>query len=201
MCLVYFVGSSLFSAEFGFRTAPLGALLTCRHGIPPKTAKHPKSSENALQIKGISSSTSGTRRGITGEPPSIRRRRGQNAAARIQWQGSAPEAGVVPQGNCMGRALADAAVGGGFWISVADQKRGFEGGLWYQGMSRVCPGCPRTTPREARKARCIRDAYGERRTLNLEPRTSSPELRTSNGRAKPPKATSKPPQSVLVARG
>jgi len=46
------------------------------------------------------------------------------------------------------------------WISVADRKRGFEGGLWCQGMSRVCPGCPRTTPREAREGSCIRKAYG-----------------------------------------
>src|ERR1035441_2435318 len=61
------------------------------------------------------------------------------------------------------------------WISVADQKWGFEGVLWYQDMSRVCPGCPQTTPREAGKGGYIGNAYGEHRTLNLEPRTSNLE--------------------------
>ena len=41
------------------------------------------------------------------------------------------------------------------WISLADQKRGFDGVLWYLGMSRVVPGCPQTTPRAAREASCI----------------------------------------------
>ena len=59
------------------------------------------------------------------------------------------------------RNVAGAAAGGASWISVADQKRGFEGVLWYQDMSRVCPGCPQTTPREARKGSCIRETYGE----------------------------------------
>src|ERR1035441_53310 len=40
-------------------------------------------------------------------------------------------------------------------------------------MSRVCPGCPQTSPREAREASCILDAYGEHRTSNLKPRTSN----------------------------
>jgi hypothetical protein len=47
------------------------------------------------------------------------------------------------------------------WISLADQKWGFEGVLWYQHMSRVCPGRPQTTPRGARKVSCIRYAYGK----------------------------------------
>ncbi len=55
------------------------------------------------------------------------------------------------------------------WISVPDQKRGPEEGLWYQGRSRVCPGCPQTTAREAGEASWIPMAYVEHRTLNLEP--------------------------------
>ena len=47
------------------------------------------------------------------------------------------------------------------WISLADRKPGFERVLWYQDMSRVCPGCPQTTPREAREEGCIRKAYAE----------------------------------------
>ena len=38
------------------------------------------------------------------------------------------------------------------WISMPDQKWGFEGGLWYQGGSRVCPECHQTTQRKARQA-------------------------------------------------
>ena len=61
------------------------------------------------------------------------------------------------------------------WISVADRKRGFERVLWYQGMSRVCPGCPQTTPRELRRASCIRRAYGERPTTTLQHPSSNPD--------------------------
>ena len=68
-----------------------------------------------------------------GESPAKRRRRRQNAAAH--------------------RAR---------WISVADQKRGFEAALWYQNMSRVCPECPQTNPREAKDGSWIQEAYGER---------------------------------------
>jgi hypothetical protein len=78
--------------------------------------------------------------------------------------------------------LDEAAVGGWVWISVADQKRGSVGALWYQGMSRVCPRRPQSNPREARKESCIRKAYGGRRTSNIQ-------HPTSNGRRKPPKAT------------
>ena len=54
-------------------------------------------------------------------------------------------------------------------ISVPDEKRGPEGGLWYQGRSRVCPGCLQSNPREVHQASWIRDTYGKQRTLNLEP--------------------------------
>jgi len=54
------------------------------------------------------------------------------------------------------------------WISVADRKRGFETVLWYQGMSRVCPGCPQATPREEWETSCIRKAYGEHPGANAE---------------------------------
>ena len=47
------------------------------------------------------------------------------------------------------------------------------GGLWYQGMSRVVPGCPQTTPREAGEESCIWNAYDEHRTSNIEHRTSN----------------------------
>jgi hypothetical protein len=50
-----------------------------------------------------------------------------------------------------GQNAADSAPGGASWISVADQKRRFEGVLWYQTMSRVCPGCPQSSPREERE--------------------------------------------------
>jgi len=53
-------------------------------------------------------------------------------------------------------------------MSVADQKHGVEGVLWYQGMSRVCPGCHQTSPGEARKGGCIRDPDAEHRTSNIE---------------------------------
>jgi len=66
-----------------------------------------------------------------------------------------------------GQQVDDAAADGAGWISAADRKRGLEGGLWYQGMSRVCPGCPQTSPRELRKASCIQDAYGESQTTAL----------------------------------
>src|ERR1017187_7773186 len=95
------------------------------------------------------------------------------------------------------------------WISVADRKRGYEEVLWYQDLSRVCPGCPQTTPGEARSESFIRKAYGQYGSSNLEPRTLK-------GRAKPPgsesrkwkaemgaksaNATSMRPQSHLKAR-
>jgi hypothetical protein len=66
---------------------------------------------------------------------------------------------------------ADVATGAAGWISVADQKWGFEGVLWYQGMSRVCPGCPQSTPRQVGEGSCIPKAYGQYATSNLEPRT------------------------------
>ncbi len=53
---------------------------------------------------------------------------------------------------------------------MADRKRGFEGVLWYQGMSRVCPECPQTNPREEREASWIRDAYGEHMGAKAEGR-------------------------------
>ena len=63
--------------------------------------------------------------------------------------------------------MADLKAGGVVWISLADRKRGFEGVLWYQDRSRVCPGCPQTTPREAREGSWIREAYGERPKSNV----------------------------------
>jgi hypothetical protein len=104
----------------------------------------------------------------SGESPAKRRRRRHNAAAAVAHRAS--------------------------WISVADQKRRFEAGLWYQNMSRVRPECPQATPREERKASCIRKAYGEHSGAKVE-------CRMKEGRAKPPKVTSKPPQSLLIARG
>ena len=76
-------------------------------------------------------------------------------------------------------------------------------------MSRVCPGCPQTTPREAREASCIRDAYGE----NPKSKVQGPESKVcgqKRGSAREElvcrqaaqhhiNATSKPPQSLLVA--
>src|ERR1017187_6988048 len=78
-------------------------------------------------------------------------------------------AGDSPAKHCQrARNGADAAAGGAHWISVADQKRGIEGVLWYQDMSRVCPGCHQTTPREAREESCIRKAYDEHPTSNIQ---------------------------------
>jgi len=71
-----------------------------------------------------------------------------------------PRTRIVPPRKCRRKVV---------WISLADQKRGFEGVLWYQGMSRVCPGCPQTITREAEEGVCIQDAYGWDRTSNLEP--------------------------------
>ena len=88
----------------------------------------------------------------SGESPAKRRRRRHNAAAAAAHRAS--------------------------WISVADQKRRFEAGLWYQNMSRVRPECPQTTPREERKASCIRKAYGEHPGAKVE-------CRMKEGRAKP----------------
>ena len=56
---------------------------------------------------------------------------------------------------------------------MPDQKGGPEGGLWYQGMSRVVPGCPQTSPRAAGEGRCIWDAYGGYRTSNIQHPTSN----------------------------
>src|ERR1035437_1778201 len=55
------------------------------------------------------------------------------------------------------------------WISLPAQKRGLEAGLWYQGMSRVVPGCPQTSPGAAGDGSCIRYSYGGHGTLNPEP--------------------------------
>jgi hypothetical protein len=118
-------------------------------GSGMKSPLDAKSSGNALQVKGILRSTSSTRRGITGAPPAIHRRRGQNAE--------------------------DAAAGGGVWISVADQKWGFEGRLWYQAMSRVYPGCPQTTTGETREGSWIREAYGEHQGAKGEGRMKNEE--------------------------
>jgi hypothetical protein len=74
-------------------------------------------------------------------------------------------------------------------ISLPDQEWGSAGGLWYQGMSRVVPGCPQTSPRAAGEGSCIRDAYGGHGTLNLEPRTLNLE--------QPDKAIPSHPQAPL----
>jgi hypothetical protein len=81
-------------------------------------------------------------------------------------------AGVLPISNCVDRTenAAAAAAHRASWISVAAQKQGFEAALWYQDMSRVCPECPQTNPREAREGRCIREAYGGHRGANAEGR-------------------------------
>jgi hypothetical protein len=75
------------------------------------------------------------------------------------------------------------------WISLPAQKRSPEEGLRYQGMSRVVPGCPQTSPREAGEEGCIQSAYVENRTLNLEPRTLNLE--------QPGKAIPSHPQAPL----
>ena len=59
------------------------------------------------------------------------------------------------------------------WISLPAWKWGFEGGLWYQGMSRVVPDLHQSRPREAGEGGCIWDAYGEHRTSNIEQPTSN----------------------------
>jgi hypothetical protein len=64
--------------------------------------------------------------------------------------GGLPRTRIAPPRKCRTKVV---------WISLADQKRGFEIVLWYQGMSSVCPGCPQTTPRQARNGSCIRKAY------------------------------------------
>src|SRR5664279_4970676 len=74
-------------------------------------------------------------------------------------------------------------------ISLADQKRGFEGVLCYQDMSRVCPGCPQTTPRKAREGSWIRKPYGE-----YPGGMRNAECGMRNSRTMPPKAISKPPR-------
>ena len=112
-------------------------------------ALNPEKSLTWLQTQGFSGSTSGTRGGSFGVSPAKHRRRGQK--------------------------VVDAAAGGGGWISEADRKRRFEGVLWYQDMSRVCPGCPQTTPMEARQVSCIRDAYGEHPGANAECRMKNAE--------------------------
>ena len=73
---------------------------------------------------------------------------------------------------------------------MADQIVGVVGVLWYQDMSRVCPGCPQTNPGEAGEGSRIRDAYGEHPTSNTEHPTYS--------EAKLPKATSKPVDSQAI---
>src|ERR1035441_9664614 len=55
------------------------------------------------------------------------------------------------------------------WISVPDQKWGPLRVLWYQGMSRVVPDLPQTSPRKTGEVGCIWAAYGKHQTLNLEP--------------------------------
>ena len=132
----------------------------------------------------ITQSTSGTLGGCAGDSPAKRRRRARNGV--------------------------DAAAGRASWISVADRKWRFEGLLWCQDLSRVYPGCHQPTPRKAREGGCIRKAYSEAPTSNLEPRTSNlerPGKATQShikatpkrvdsqgiGTLKPPKATLKPP--------
>jgi hypothetical protein len=119
----------------------------------------------------ITQSTSGTPGGCAGDSPAKRRRRARNGA--------------------------DAAAGRAGWISAADRKLGFERVLWYQDMSRVCPGCPQTTTREAREGSCIRKAYDEHPTSNLErsDRTRSHPKRHQSH----PNATPKPPTCDLHA--
>jgi hypothetical protein len=80
------------------------------------------------------------------------------------------------------------------WISLADQKRGFEGVLWCQDMSRVCPGCHQTTPRKAREASCIREAYGEHAGAKAECRMQNAEW-PGEATQSQPKAISKPVDS------
>src|SRR5208283_3283813 len=115
--------------------------------------------------------------------------RGQHRAVLAAAEADQLGAGVVQIQVAEG--VFDVAVAASLkaiWISLADRKRGFEGVLWYQGMSRVCPGCPQTSPREAREESCIRKAYGEHPGANTE-------CGMRNRRSKPPKATSKPPDS------
>jgi hypothetical protein len=91
------------------------------------------------------------------------------------------------------------------WISWPAQKVGFESGLWYQGMSRVCPGCPQTTPRKVGEGNCIQDAYGERRqTSNFQhrmARPSHPKPHQSLGKGKVPVPPTRPQPPGLVGAG
>jgi len=113
-----------------------------------------------------------------------------------------PGTSIVPPRKCRRK---------GVWISLVDQKRGFVRVLWYQNMSRVCPGCHLTAPRKEGRESWIREAYGERETSNLELRTSNVEsdyvlnerpMRENHAwTAKPPKATLRPPSSHLLGRG
>jgi hypothetical protein len=141
---------------YGYRHgSPNGAVATRQQGNPPETGKNRELACKSNARSRLHDPHGVRLRAIPGESPSKHRRRGQNAA--------------------------DATAGGAGWISVADQKRGLEGVLWYQGLSGVCPGCPQTTPREARKASWIREAYAGHRPTNIEHPTSS--------EAKPRKAT------------
>jgi hypothetical protein len=125
----------------------------------------------AMQVdKGDFMITLGTRRGITGETSAKHSQRRQNPAA------------AEPVGYD--------------WISVADQKRGFEAVLRYQGMSRVNPGRYQTTTREARKRSWIRMAYGGRRTSNIQHQTPNIE-RPGKATQSHIKAISKLPVSHL----
>jgi hypothetical protein len=83
-----------------------------------------------------------------------------------------------------GQKVVDAAAGGEGWISMADLKRGVVRVLWYQDMSRVCPGCPQTAPREAREVSCIRDAYDKLPVTKVECRMQNAECRMA-GQSRP----------------
>jgi hypothetical protein len=95
------------------------------------------------------------------------------------WENAVVWSEESPAKRCRRRHNAAAAAAHrASWISVADQKRRFEAGLWYQNMSRVRPECPQTTPREERKASCIRKAYGEHPGAKVEPFLTQSTYRT-----------------------
>jgi hypothetical protein len=124
-------------------------------------------------------------------PRPVRARRSTGLLARVAQRFRPPLAvavvGVYPPHTSYAQASKLKSASGRrsrakvIWISVADREVGSWGVLWYQGMSRVCPGCLQITPREAREGVRIWNAYGKHQTLNLEPRTSNLE--------KPGKAT------------
>ena len=163
-----------------FRTEPERRIYAAAGRFPKHSVVHPKGTAP------VSGAVAGALASYFQESPG--RHTTQWFCARLTHPARAPVAsdrgGHGPPRQLHGPDPAARAAGGASWISVADRKRGFEGVLWYQDLSRVCPEYPQTTP--ARRGRGVAFGMLVENTQHPTPNIQHP---VRQSRPKLPKAT------------